>query len=144
MTALTHQFECRVYFEDTDAGGVVYNANYLKFYERARTEFLRALGYEQDDLLAQNIVFVVRHINIDFVQAARFNDVLRIETRIENLKKTSVVFAQQTYSTLNSDADTGQNRLVNQVQVKVVCVAADAFKPTAIPAEIYSKLSEQE
>ena len=144
MTASPHEFECRVYFEDTDAGGVVYNANYLKFYERARTEFLRALGYEQDDLLAQNIVFVVRHINIDFVQAARFNDVLRIETRIENLKKTSVVFAQQTYSTLNSDAETGQNRLVNQAQVKVVCVAADAFKPTAIPAEIYRKLSEQE
>ena len=54
MTDQRFEFSCRVYFEDTDAGGVVYNANYLKFYERARTEFLRALGYEQDDLLDQN------------------------------------------------------------------------------------------
>ncbi len=92
------QFECRVYFEDTDAGGVVYNANYLKYYERARTEYLRALGYEQDELLANNIVFVVRHIDIDFVRAARFNEILRVESHIEELKKASLLFVKSIYA----------------------------------------------
>jgi len=91
-------FELRVYFEDTDAGGVVYNANYLKFYERARTEFLRSLGFEQDDLLAQNIVFVVRNINIDFVKAARFNEILIVDSKIESLKKASLFFNQEIYT----------------------------------------------
>lgn len=144
MTFPVHQFECRVYFEDTDAGGVVYNANYLKFYERARTEFLRALGFEQDELMLNNIVFVVRNITVDFVQAARFNDLLLLETRISLLKKASLEFSQQTFSTLNSSQPAGQKVLVNQAQVNVVCVTADAFRPTAIPAHIYRKLNQNE
>ena len=136
-------FECRVYFEDTDAGGVVYNANYLKFYERARTEYLRAMGYEQDDLLAQNIVFVVRHIDIDFLQAARFNEILQVETRIEQLKRASLVFHQTIHATgTGSDGD-GQKRLVNQARVRVVCVSADEFRPLAIPTEIYQELTHE-
>ena len=142
MTASTlHSFECRVYFEDTDAGGVVYNANYLKFYERARTEFLRSLGFEQDDLLEQNIVFVVRNITVDFVQAARFNDLLLVETRVDKLKKASLVFAQQIFSTSVRAQSTTQPVLVNEARVTVVCVTADKFKPSAIPAEIYRKLT---
>ena len=136
------QFECRVYFEDTDAGGVVYNANYLKFYERARTEFLRALGYEQDDLLAQNIVFVVRHIDIDFVQAARFNERLLVETRIEDLKKASLVFSQSIYALGTGRENESQTRLVNKATIRVVCVSADEFRPTAIPSEIYQVLTQ--
>lgn len=134
-----HQFECRVYFEDTDAGGVVYHANYLNFYERSRTEFLRALGYEQDDLLSQNIVFVVRNITVDFNIAARFNALLRVETRIKALKKVSLIFDQKIFSTIKSEPS-----CVNHAQVKVVCVTADSFKPTAIPADIYRKLQTYE
>ncbi|MBT3204222.1 MAG: tol-pal system-associated acyl-CoA thioesterase [Gammaproteobacteria bacterium] len=130
-------FEWRVYFEDTDAGGVVYNANYLKFYERARTEFLRTLGFEQDDLLAQNIVFVVRNINIDFVKAARFNEILIVESNIVNLKKASLVFKQEIFTENN-----GQKVLVNNALVKVVCVNADSFIPTGIPADIIDKLNQ--
>jgi len=130
------EYSCRVYFEDTDAGGVVYYANYLKFYERARTEFLRALGFEQDDLLLQNIVFVVRNITVDFIHAARFNEVLLVRTRIGQLKKASLVFDQQIFT---SDSD--QEQLVNSAQVKVVCVTADEFKPTAIPKIIYDCLT---
>jgi len=130
-----HTSDWRVYFEDTDAGGVVYNANYLKFYERARTEYLRSLGFEQDDLLAQNIVFVVRNINVDFVQAARFNDILVVQTKIQQLKKVSIVFEQEIFS-----KQSGQNILVNKALVKVVCVKADVFSPTAIPSDIVEKL----
>lgn len=130
-------FECRVYFEDTDAGGVVYNANYLKFYERARTEYLRALGFEQDDLLEQNIVFVVRNITVDFVKAARFNEVLLVESSIDTLKKVSLVFKQEIFSRQD-----GQNILVNKALVKIVCVNADTFAPAAIPADIADRLKQ--
>ena len=139
MTDNPHQLECRVYFEDTDAGGVVYHSNYLNFYERGRTEFLRALGYEQDKLLSQNIVFVVRNITVDFNQAARFNELLCIQTRVESLHKASLIFEQKIFSTRDA-----HQACVNQAQVKVVCVTADSFKPTAIPAEIYRKLQTHE
>lgn len=139
MARDSQQFECRVYFEDTDAGGVVYHSNYLNFYERARTEFLRSLGYEQDDLLSQNIVFVVRNITVDFKAAARFNALLQVNTRVENLKKASLVFEQKIFSPRGSELS-----CINQAQVKVVCVTADSFKPTAIPAEIFEKLKTYE
>ena len=129
------RFECRVYFEDTDAGGVVYNANYLKFYERARTEFLRAIGFEQDELLRRNVVFVVRNINIDFIRAARFNEMLVVESKIIQLKKASLVFEQETYTDRAN-----QTSPINKAVVKVVCVAADSFLPIAIPGEIVEKL----
>ena len=128
-------FELRVYFEDTDAGGVVYNANYLKFYERARTEYLRSTGFEQDDLLAQNIVFVVRNITVDFIRAARFNEILIVQTKIQAIKKVSLMFEQEIFS-----KQTGQNILVNKALVKVVCVRADSFSPAAIPSDIVEKL----
>ncbi len=130
-------FEWRVYFEDTDAGGVVYNANYLKFYERARTEFLRSLGFEQDELLVKNIVFVVRNINIDFVKAALFNEILIVDSKIESLKKASLFFNQEIFTKRD-----GQNVLVNKALVKVVCVNADSFTPTAIPVDIIDKLNQ--
>ncbi|MDJ0832214.1 MAG: tol-pal system-associated acyl-CoA thioesterase [Gammaproteobacteria bacterium] len=130
-----HSLPCRVYFEDTDAGGVVYYANYLKFYERARTEFLRELGFEQDVLLQQNIVFVVRQVTVDYIQSAAFNAMLRVDTTIEQLKKASLVFQQQIVK-LDSERET----LVNKALVKVACVSADGFKPTAIPKDIYTKL----
>ncbi len=131
--------ECRVYFEDTDAGGVVYHSNYLNFYERARTEFLRTLGFEQDDLLQQNIVFVVRNISVDFKQAARFNELLVVESNIKRLKKVSLIFDQAIYSQRG-----GQKVLINQAEVKVGCVAADKFVPVAIPEQIMRKLSNYE
>jgi len=135
--AASQTIECRVYFEDTDAGGVVYHANYLKFYERARTEYLRSLGFEQDDLLSKNIVFVVRNITIDFIKAARFNEILLVESSIATLKKASLVFKQEIFS-----KQSGQSILVNKALVKVVCVRADTFKPAAIPANIIDKMNQ--
>ena len=126
------EFPVRVYYEDTDAGGVVYHSNYLNFYERARTEFLRSLGFEQDVLLKQGLAFVVRRCELDYLVAARFNDQLVVTVEIEQLKRASVVFKQK-ISTIDGN-------LLSSAQVVVVCVALEAMKPTAIPSHILKEL----
>ena len=125
--------EVRVYYEDTDAGGVVYYANYLKYFERGRTEFLRDLGFEQDILLQQNIVFAVKHVEVAYQRPARFNDMLRVETRIEKAGKVSIDFIQTVAK---------EKEVLSSAKIKVVCLQADTFKVTAIPEEIRIQLKE--
>ena len=121
-------FEVRVYYEDTDAGAIVYYANYLRYFERARTEWLRALGVSQDALLKQHgLQFVVRRASMDFVGPARMDDVLQISVRIEKLARTYVQLAQQ--------ATCGE-RLLCRGEVTVACISRDEFKPVPIPAFI--------
>lgn len=129
----------RVYYEDTDAGRVVYHSNYINFMERARTEWLRSLGYEQDVLIReQGIVFVVRSLQVDYLKPALFNDLLSVEAAIHEVGRTSVHFRQNIWR---------ENKLENKREhliagiVRVVCVDAERFRPTAIPAEIRGKLS---
>ena len=82
----------RVYYEDTDAGGVVFYANYLKFFERARTEMLRSAGFEQDRLLSEeSVIFVVRSISVDYLKPARFNEQIEVSAKIIESKKASLV-----------------------------------------------------
>jgi acyl-CoA thioester hydrolase len=118
----------RVYYEDTDSGGVVYHSNYLNFMERARTEWLRALGFEQthmkDDL---NIIFVVHSMNIQFKRPALFNDMLNVQSKVAKIGHGSIEFLQ----TVLRD-----QQVLIEATVKVACVQADAFKPVAIPASI--------
>jgi acyl-CoA thioester hydrolase len=86
----------RVYYEDTDCGGVVYYANYLRFMERARTEWLRALGFEQDVLATQHgVIFAVRSVALDFNRPARFNDLLRVSAGVVERRAASLTFAQE-------------------------------------------------
>ena len=85
----------RVYYEDTDAGGIVYYANYLKFFERARTEWLRELGINQSYFLEHHIGFVVRQVIMDNVAAAKLDDLLTIHSSISELKRASMTFQQQ-------------------------------------------------
>lgn len=87
------RFDLRVYYENTDAGGVVYHAQYLHFFERARTEFLRQLGFSQQQLLEQNLAFVVKRLEIDYNVAARLDDLLTVETQIVKLKKPPSFFS---------------------------------------------------
>ena len=90
-----HSFSIRVYYEDTDAGGIVYYANYLKFAERARTEALRQAGFEQFDLMHDDgIAFAVRHCEIDFLKPARLDDLLTIETALNDISKVSITMQQ--------------------------------------------------
>jgi len=125
----------RVYYEDTDAEGVVYYANYLKFMERARTEWLRQLGFEQDDLTQRlKAVFVVRHVDMDFLKPALFNHLLNIHTSMSDIGKTSLTFEHKVL--LESAAD-----VFCTAQIKVVCVDRDNFRPKRVPQEIRDALN---
>ncbi|MCA1926646.1 MAG: tol-pal system-associated acyl-CoA thioesterase [Thiobacillus sp.] len=125
---MAYTWPARVYWEDTDAGGVVYYANYLKFLERARSEWLRRLGFEQDALRErQGIAFVVRRVEIDYLSPARFNDALDISVEPGAARRASLEIAQ----TIRR----GPTRLA-EAQVKLACVEAATFKPVRIPASI--------
>ena len=118
----------RVYFEDTDAGGVVYYANYLKFMERARTEWLRERGFEQDRLRAETgVLFVVRSVSLDLRRPARFNDTLSVSCRPTALGRASLDVEQ----TVSRDAAE-----LATAHVRLACVEAERFVPVAIPAPV--------
>ncbi|HFC92219.1 MAG TPA: tol-pal system-associated acyl-CoA thioesterase [Leucothrix mucor] len=126
-------FPLRVYYEDTDAGGVVYHSNYLNFFERARTEWLRDLGYEQSDLrLKEKIIFVVRNIEIAYLKPALFNDQLIATVKIIKIGRSSIEVEQQI---LRQTAD---HEVLSTGKVIVVCVDADTFRPKKIPDNIRS------
>ena len=128
-----HTFTVRVYFEDTDAGGIVYYANYLKFMERARTEWLRELGYEQDKLMEQSLAFVVKRVEMHNHAPARFNQLLSIESQIVELKGASLTFKQEI-------KDPQGNRLV-AADIKIACVDPAVMKPRKLPATLLGDLS---
>ncbi len=127
----------RVYYEDTDAGGIVYYANYLKFLERARTEWLRSLGIEQDSWLAARVGFVVRQLQLELLQPARFNDELLVSVEVLKLGRASVQFQQSVQ--LKSS---GESLCV--AQVKAACVdlgnADSGLRAVPMPAAIYEVL----
>lgn len=128
LTEQIFEWPVRVYYEDTDAGGIVYYANYLKFCERARTEWLRSLGVEQDGWLESGTAFVVRHATLDLKAPARFNDQLVVQTRVTQLKRASVSFQQQIFNQ--------RQQLLCSANVKAACVSIQEMKPVAIPAPI--------
>lgn len=123
----------RIYYEDTDAGGVVYYANYLKFFERGRTEFLRDFNVQQDILLKQNIAFVVRKVGMDCLKSARFNELVSVKTTIMTRRKASLTFKQEIFH------ENGE--LLCQAETLIACVNLQKMKPTAIPAEIIEVIS---
>ena len=122
----------QVYWEDTDAGGVVYHSQYLNFMERARTEFLRSLGLMQtalrDDL---GVLFVVRDIQIRFKKPAKFDDALNVNTQLLNVGRSLLEFEQNIYR--------GDEHLI-AARVDVVCIGATSFKPVSIPDKILDLL----
>lgn len=123
----------RVYWEDTDAGGVVYYANYLKFMERARSEWLRASGFEQDVLRDEaGVVFVVRRVEIDYLSPARFNDQLDVSVGLRELGRASLAVQQELMR--------GSTCLA-RASVTLACVDAVRFKPVKIPATILQTLT---
>ncbi len=122
----------RVYYEDTDAGGVVFYANYLKFFERARTEMLRHKGFEQDKLIAeQKVIFVVRTVQLDYLTPARFNDVLEATAQVIQAKKVSLNFEQMI---------TRDGIVLCKGNIRIACLDAVSMKPKAIPDNILQQL----
>lgn len=125
----------RVYYEDTDAGGIVYYANYLKFFERARTEWLRAVGIHQQQMLAEHqTLFVVKSAAVEYHAPARLDDELRIAVIVERLGRASVQFMQQAWC---------GDRLLVSGQIKVGCVDAQSLRPSAIPEQVFALISAQ-
>lgn len=127
----TFEWPIRIYYEDTDAGGVVYHSNYLKFFEQARTELLREKGISQHQLLEQNIGFVVRSVAIDYFIGAVLDENLTIKTHISEMKKVSMTFCQE----LVND----KHQVLCKALVKVACVDSIKMKPIAIPVELFSE-----
>lgn len=120
-----HEISYRVYYEDTDAGGVMYYANYLKFLERARTELLRELGFDQSDLARQyNIVFVVRKVEIDYLFPARLDNNLKIRTFVPKINRSSMFFSQDVCC---------EAQKISEAKVQVVCLDTQNFRPCKIP-----------
>ncbi len=126
----------RVYWEDTDAGGVVYHAQYLAFLERARTEWLRAHGYGQELLRAEHdLVFAVRTMRIDFRQPARLDEALDVSVSLGECRRASLVIAQAIHR---------EGSLLLDAQVRVAALGAGDFRPRAIPDTLYARLKSLE
>jgi acyl-CoA thioester hydrolase len=122
----------RVYYEDTDAGGIVYYANYLRFFERARTEWLRELGVDQQAMLAEHgAMFVVRHAAIDYHAPAKLDDVLKLSLTIEKLGRASVNFVQEARC---------DDTLLSSARVRVGCVDGATMKPRSLPDAAAAKM----
>jgi len=125
-------FDVRVYYEDTDAGGVVFYANYLKFFERARTEMFRKLGVVQSTLAqSTGCIFVVRSLDMDYRRPARLDDLLTIHTRITKIGAASLDFAQTA---------TCHGELLSSGTIKVCAIDAKLFKPTELPNAVRAQL----
>jgi acyl-CoA thioester hydrolase len=131
MSSLT----VRVYYEDTDAGGVVYYANYLKYIERGRTEHLRELGFELATIAEEiGLVFVVKSVKADYLLPAFLDDTIEVQTSIELVKHASLIFAHKI-------TNIEKNTVLFEAEVKVVSVLKNNLKPCAFPQEIMEKLN---
>lgn len=128
----------RVYYEDTDAGGVVYYANYLKFMERARTEWLRSMGFEQDAMRRDSaVIFAVRSAQVEYLQPARFNDALTVSVAMSELGRASIVLSQ-------SICREGEAAALCTGVIRIASLDAETFRPVAIPKAMMEKLQQGE
>ena len=133
----TFDWPVRVYYEDTDSGGVVYYANYLKFMERARTEWLRALGFEQDELIrTEAVIFAVRSAQVDYLAPARFNDTLVVHSDVKSLGRANVVFDQ---CVVRRDGESEQ--VLTRGEIKIASLDAQSFRPKPMPRELVEALT---
>jgi acyl-CoA thioester hydrolase len=130
-------YPVRIYYEDTDAGGVVYYANYLKFFERCRTEWLRSLGHNQTDLVAtENIVFVVKSVSADYKRPAKLDDDLETGLKLTHMGRAQLQF-DQWVDRLNTD---GSRETLVTGNVKLACVNLTTLRPAPIPDWLHNQL----
>ena len=138
-------FALRVYWEDTDAGGVVFYANYLKYFERARTEWLRSLGFGQERMrIESGVMFIVTDTTVRYLRPARLDDLLDITVQVEHAGRAQMTIAQQAWRRGDAAAGTSADALVStsasqllaQGTIRIGCVDAGTFKPQRIPISI--------
>lgn len=137
------QWPVRVYWEDTDGGGVVYHARYVHFFERSRTEWLRKLGVNQSELREQqDIVFAIHRMNIDFVRPARLDDQLLVSTVPVSFGAASMRFEQVIAKQPATDDANSPGELIARADVYAACLTASQFQPVRIPDNIKNRLQE--
>jgi acyl-CoA thioester hydrolase len=127
--------QIRVYYEDTDCGGVVYYANFLRYFERARTEYLRDRGIEVAAYAAAGLLFVVSHAEVSYRSPGRYNDVLEVETDVVDLTRTSLTFGHEIHRV-------GDDRLIVEGAARLVCVD-ERGKPRRLPEEFLERLNAE-
>ena len=136
-----HRLPVRVYYEDTDAGGLVYHSNYLRFAERGRTELLRALGSGHTDLVqSEGVTFAVRRCEIDFRWPAKLDDLLEVETRISDIGGASIVFEQTIFKVADMAAKT-ERRLLVRILLTVFCLNPQG-RPVRLPGPVRQALDD--
>ncbi len=127
----------RVYYEDTDSGGVVYHANYIKFMERARTEWLRSLALEQDEISDEyGIIFAIHSLSIRYVLPALFNEQLLVKTTVEKITRVSIAFSQD----IVRQDKAKKEQVIAQGNVKVVSLDRQTKKPKPLPKQLYENM----
>ncbi|HWI10523.1 MAG TPA: tol-pal system-associated acyl-CoA thioesterase [Burkholderiaceae bacterium] len=134
---LPFRFQLRVYWEDTDAGGVVFYANYLKFFERARTEWLRSFGHEQERMRTETgAVFIVTDTTLRYLSPARLDDLLAVTVQVKHAGRAQMTIAQQAWRR-SAQGET----LLAEGTIRIGCVDAGTFRPQRIPNSIVETLS---
>lgn len=127
-------FPVRVYYEDTDVAGIVYYANYLRFLERGRTEWLRELGIDQSILIEAGLAFAVTEVNIQYLKPARFNDLLEVVTAIKSSGRASLVFSQSVRDKQQPE------HIYCRAEVKAACIDMTTLKPKALPKQLVKEI----
>jgi acyl-CoA thioester hydrolase len=128
----THTVTVRIYYEDTDAAGIVYYANYFRFLERGRTELLRTLGHDQNALMKDGIAFAVRSASAEFLKPARLDDLLTVVTAVASLGRAQVTFAQRILR---------DKELLLDAKIRVACIDPARGKPMPMPRVLHEQLS---
>lgn len=126
---MTHTLPITIYYEDTDAQGVVYYANYLRYFERARTEYLREIGYGQKRLMDKGAIFIVRKISIEFLKPAKLDDQIIIKTKLLKCGKVTFDFSQEVYLK--------KEEILCQALVRCGCLGTKDFKPVGLPSYLH-------
>ena len=136
-TALPFRLQLRIYWEDTDAGGVVFYANYLKFFERARTEWLRSLGHQQEQMRVDSgAMFVVTSTAVRYLRPARLDDLLAVTVQVRHAGRAQMTIEQQAWRQRPAGAD----ELLAEGTIRIGCVDAGTFRPQRIPTSIVETL----
>ncbi len=131
-------WQLRVYWEDTDGGGVVYHSRYLNFFERSRTEWLRSRGVQQAKLAAEHgLIFVVRRMEIDFLRAARMDDELEVGVALQKMGRSRMELAQEMVRK-------GDGEVLARAAVTAACLDAESFKPKQVPAWLRAEIENAE
>tara|TARA_Y100001970_G_scaffold19338_1_gene21752 strand:- start:43402 stop:43800 length:399 start_codon:yes stop_codon:yes gene_type:complete len=130
---MKHSLKIRVYYEDTDAQGIVYYANYLKFFERSRTEFLREVGYKQEKLMQKGAIFVVRAVDMKLLKPAKLDDIIEVSTGLSKLGRVTFNFYQEVRI---------KDELICHAEIKCGCLSLDDFSAFPLPNSLHEGMKK--